>query len=57
MPDDADAIIGRNLENLSGEVGGALELAFAKLGAVRTSESCVGEGLKAPAGALGAGAG
>ena len=54
---DADAIIGGNFQHLAGEIDGALELRLADLGAVRASENRVGEGLQAPAGALGAGAG
>ena len=54
---DADAIIGGDLQHLAREIDGALELRLADLGAVRAAESCVGEGLQAPAGALGAGAG
>ena len=54
---DADAVIGRHFQHLAGQVDGALELRLADLGAVRASENRVGEGLQAPAGALGAGAG
>ena len=54
---DADAVVGRDLQHFAGEIDGALELRLADLGAVRTAESGVGEGLQVPAGALGAGAG
>ncbi len=54
---DADAIVGGNLQHFAGEIDGALELRLADLGSVRAAEGCVGEGLQAPAGALGAGAG
>ena len=46
-----------DIRHFAGEVDGALELAFAELGTVRPRERGVGEGLEAPAGALGAGTG
>ena len=54
---DADAVIGRHLQDFAGQIDGALELRLADLGSVRASQNRVGEGLQAPAGALGAGAG
>jgi len=54
---DPDTVIGGHFQHFTGEIDGALELCLAELGAVRASESCVGKGLEAPAGALGAGAG
>src|SRR5438874_44847 len=54
---DADAVARRHLQHVAREIDGALELGLAKLGAMRASEDGVGEGLQAPAGALGAGAG
>jgi hypothetical protein len=54
---DADAISGGNAEDFAGQIDGALELRLADLGTVRTGKGCVCEGLEAPAGALGAGAG
>ena len=42
---DADAIIGRNLQNFAGEIDGALELRLAGFGAVRAAEHSVAEGL------------
>ena len=54
---DPDPVAGRNLQYLAGEIDGAPELGLAKLGAMRAAERGVGEGLKAPAGVLGAGAG
>jgi hypothetical protein len=54
---DADSIAGRHPEDFAREINGALELRLADLRAVRATENCVGEGLQAPAGALGAGAG
>ncbi len=54
---DSDAVIGGDLEHLAGQIDGALELRLADLGSVRARKNGVGEGLQAPARALGAGAG
>ena len=54
---DADAIIGGNLQNLTGEIDGALEPRLADFRAMRAAKDGAAEGLRGPAGALGAGAG
>ena len=54
---DGDAVVGGDLKNFAGQIERALELRPARLGAMRASEKSVLEGLRAPAGALGAGAG
>ena len=54
---DADAVIGRHLQDLAGEVDGRLQFRLADGGAMRAAERRVGEGGGRPARALGAGAG
>ena len=52
---DADPVVGRDFENLAGEVDGAPELGLAEFGAVRAAEGSVAELVQRPAGSLGAG--
>ena len=40
---DADAVVGRNVENFAGEIDGLFELGLADLGAVRTAERGIGQ--------------
>ncbi|QTK82338.1 Hypothetical protein AT6N2_L1592 [Agrobacterium tumefaciens] len=42
---DADTIIGGNIENFTGEIDGLLQLGFANLGAMRATERCIGESI------------
>ena len=52
---DADAVVGRHLQQFAGQVDGLLELGLAELGAVRAAERGIVERLERPAGTLGAG--